>query len=266
LIANPAAGGEVQNAAPRIVVELFFDILSPYSYFAFETLCRYREVWKLQLKLRPVFQSAIIKATNNAPPALQPVKAPYLTKDIRRLSTYFELPLGRFPPSRMQSVLMGTLPVQRMLVAVQAAHGDEVLEIVTRNLWQRYLLRDEDILEESSKVAVLQEGTGLSAEQARAVLEAANQDAAKKALSDNTAEALKHGAFGVPTIVFPVVQQAEPGSAAAAGGSASVSKQMVFGSDRFHIMAQLLGKRWMGPRPDKEQAAPVPRRMITSRL
>jgi glutathione S-transferase kappa 1 len=243
-----------------VPVDFFFDVLSPYSYFAFESLCRYRGVWGLQLRLRPVFQSALIQATGNSPPALNAAKAPYLSHDIRRLAIYFSVPLGEFPPSRMPAVLHGTLPVQRMLVALQSLHGDAALESVARLLWQRYLLTDEDILSAESKLAVLQQAAGLTLEQAQAVLTAANEPAAKKALADNTAAALAHGAFGVPTITFPLTDA----EARAREGGASTA--MIFGSDRFHIMAQLLNKTWVGPKPPVVAPVVEKKRRIMSRL
>jgi len=258
---NLAAASEsaASPEASLVPVDFFFDILSPYSYFAFEALCRYRHVWGLRLRLRPVFQSALISATGNQPPALNPAKAPYLTQDIRRLAVYFDVPMGQFPPSRMPAVLMGTLPVQRMLVALQAAHGDAALEAVTRALWLRYLVTDTDILSAESRLGVLQEAAGLSLEQAQVVLTASTQDAAKKALQANTTEALAHGAFGVPTIVFPVPAASETGT--------KDGKAMLFGSDRFNVMAQLLNKTFVGPHPTAAAAAaPEKKRRIISRL
>ena len=44
------------QAAKKVAVDLFFDIVSPYSYLAFESLVRYQSIWdRMDLKLRPVF-------------------------------------------------------------------------------------------------------------------------------------------------------------------------------------------------------------------
>jgi 2-hydroxychromene-2-carboxylate isomerase len=50
-------------------------------------------------------------------------------------------------------------------------------------------------------------------------------------------EALREGAFGVPTLVVVGHPGLPPG------------RRMFFGCDRFEQMAALLGKPWMGPCP-----------------
>ncbi|KAF6085927.1 glutathione S-transferase kappa 1 [Phyllostomus discolor] len=45
---------------PR-TVELFYDVLSPYSWLGFEILCRYKNVWNIQLQLRPSLIAGIMK-------------------------------------------------------------------------------------------------------------------------------------------------------------------------------------------------------------
>lgn len=54
----------------RLLVELYYDVVSPYSYFAFEVLCRYRQPWNLQLDLKPFFLPAVMKAAGTTSPAV----------------------------------------------------------------------------------------------------------------------------------------------------------------------------------------------------
>uniref|UniRef100_A0A8C3VYX9 Glutathione S-transferase kappa 1 n=1 Tax=Catagonus wagneri TaxID=51154 RepID=A0A8C3VYX9_9CETA len=42
-------------------LELFYDVLSPYSWLAFEILCRYKNIWNVDLQLRPSLISGIMK-------------------------------------------------------------------------------------------------------------------------------------------------------------------------------------------------------------
>uniref|UniRef100_A0A8C9JDL9 Glutathione S-transferase kappa 1 n=1 Tax=Panthera tigris altaica TaxID=74533 RepID=A0A8C9JDL9_PANTA len=46
--------------APR-TLELFYDVLSPYSWLGFEVLCRYKKLWNINLQLRPSLIAAIMK-------------------------------------------------------------------------------------------------------------------------------------------------------------------------------------------------------------
>ncbi|XP_054242576.1 glutathione S-transferase kappa 1 isoform X2 [Indicator indicator] len=49
----------------RTVVELFYDVVSPYSWLGFEVLCRYQHVWNIDLRLRPAFLGGIMQATGS---------------------------------------------------------------------------------------------------------------------------------------------------------------------------------------------------------
>ncbi|XP_044535541.1 glutathione S-transferase kappa 1 isoform X1 [Gracilinanus agilis] len=42
-------------------LELFYDVLSPYSWLGFELLCRYQNIWNINLQLRPSFIAGIMK-------------------------------------------------------------------------------------------------------------------------------------------------------------------------------------------------------------
>ncbi|XP_004382424.1 glutathione S-transferase kappa 1 isoform X3 [Trichechus manatus latirostris] len=43
------------------IVELYYDVLSPYSWLSFEVLCRYQHVWNVDLQLRPSYIAGIMK-------------------------------------------------------------------------------------------------------------------------------------------------------------------------------------------------------------
>ncbi|XP_062343399.1 glutathione S-transferase kappa 1 isoform X2 [Cinclus cinclus] len=49
----------------RTVVELFYDVISPYSWLAFEALCRYRHIWNIDLRFRPAFLGGIMQQTGS---------------------------------------------------------------------------------------------------------------------------------------------------------------------------------------------------------
>ncbi|XP_070318482.1 glutathione S-transferase kappa 1 isoform X2 [Odocoileus virginianus] len=45
---------------PR-TLELFYDVLSPYSWLAFEVLCRYKNIWNVSLQLQPTLIAGIMR-------------------------------------------------------------------------------------------------------------------------------------------------------------------------------------------------------------
>nr|KAF6338086.1 glutathione S-transferase kappa 1 [Pipistrellus kuhlii] len=49
---------------PR-TVELFYDVLSPYSWLGFEILCRYKNIWNVHLQLRPSLIAGIMKSSGS---------------------------------------------------------------------------------------------------------------------------------------------------------------------------------------------------------
>lgn len=76
----------------KVPVILYFDILSPFSYFGFELLSRYQKVWtKMDLKYKPVQISKIFEESGNSAPLLVPTKAAYLFKSIKLLNEFYKV-------------------------------------------------------------------------------------------------------------------------------------------------------------------------------
>jgi glutathione S-transferase kappa 1 len=49
-------------------IELYYDCLSPFSFLAFTTLCRYEKLWGFDYVLKPVLLGGIMASTKNLPP------------------------------------------------------------------------------------------------------------------------------------------------------------------------------------------------------
>ncbi|XP_054420531.1 glutathione S-transferase kappa 1 [Pteronotus mesoamericanus] len=220
---------------PR-TVELFYDVLSPYSWLGFEILCRYKNIWNIHLQLRPSLIAGIMKDSGNKPPALVPRKAQYMTSDIKLLRQHVQVPL-KLPKDFFAVILeKGSLSAMRFLTAVNMEHP-EVLERASRELWMRVWARDEDITEPQSILAAA-EKAGMSTEQARRLLEKISTPQVKNQLKETTEAACQYGAFGLPVTVVHVDNQTH----------------MLFGSDRMELLAHLLGEKWMGPVPAAARA------------
>lgn len=135
----------------QFVVEFFYDVVSPYSYFAFEELLRLQaEEWQdvlgggggrreAAVVLRPFFLGAVMHAAGNRPPATVPAKGSYMMgldvpRYARALGLTIQLP-SSFPAS--------TLLAQRVLTALDRQDRNQRdpqarLRAATRRMWQLY--------------------------------------------------------------------------------------------------------------------------------
>lgn len=216
--------------APR-TLELFYDVLSPYSWLGFEVLCRYQNIWNISLRLRPSYIAGIMRDSGNKPPALVPRKALYMKQDLMRLKHHFQVPLRHPKDFNFVILQKGSLSAMRFLTAVSMDHPKS-LEQVSRELWMRIWSRDEDIVEPQSILAAAQKA-GLSAEEVQGLLEKSSTEQVKNQLKETTEAACRYEAFGLPLTVAHVDGQTH----------------VLFGSDRMELLAHLLGEKWMGPVP-----------------
>lgn len=216
--------------APR-VLELFYDVLSPYSWLGFEVLCRYQHLWNIKLKLRPALLAGIMKDSGNQPPAMVPHKGQYILKEIPLLKQLFQVPMSVPKDFFGEHVKKGTVNAMRFLTAV-SMEQPEMLEKVSRELWMRIWSRDEDITE-SQNILSAAEKAGMATAQAQHLLNKISTELVKSKLRETIGAACKYGAFGLPTTVAHV----------------DGKTYMLFGSDRMELLAYLLGEKWMGPVP-----------------
>uniref|UniRef100_A0A8C7E4U1 Glutathione S-transferase kappa n=1 Tax=Naja naja TaxID=35670 RepID=A0A8C7E4U1_NAJNA len=205
-------------------VECFYDVVSPYSWIGFEIICRYRPIWNLDLHLRPVFLSGIMKATGNQPPAMLPKRGEYLLKDVSRMAKYCQVPINS-PKDFVNTVIeKGSLLAMRFITAVDTAEP-QFLESVSRELWMRIWSRDEDIVQPESILAAAKKA-GLSLDKSQELLKMSTSPEIKNRLKETTDEVLKFGAFGLPCFVIQTDGQ----------------PQLFFGSDRIELLGNVLGE------------------------
>uniref|UniRef100_A0A8C9DD88 Glutathione S-transferase kappa n=1 Tax=Prolemur simus TaxID=1328070 RepID=A0A8C9DD88_PROSS len=193
-------------------LELFYDVLSPYSWLSFEVLCRYQNIWNIKLQLRPSLIAGIMKDS---------VSCPLLKTrdDIKLLRQHFQIPI-QFPKDFISVILeKGSMSAMRFLTALSLEHP-EMLEKVSRELWMRVWSRAA-------------EKAGMTIEQAQGILEKISTPKVRNQLKETTEAACRYGAFGLPITVAHVDGQTH----------------MLFGSDRMELLAYLLGEKWMGPVP-----------------
>lgn len=162
-------------------LELFFDVVSPYSYMACSRIDEVAVQHGVTVQWRPFFLGGVMKATGNKPPAQLPARGLYMLKDLTRWSTRLDVPF-RFP-----SIFpMNTLAAQRIL-ASEPDH--DAMRDLAKRLFRAYWADDRDI----SDAAVLADIAGAEA------LARAQSPEAKAALRAPTDQAVARGAFGAPT-------------------------------------------------------------------
>ncbi|XP_014781111.1 glutathione S-transferase kappa 1 isoform X2 [Octopus bimaculoides] len=225
------------SSAPRKLVELFYDVVSPYSWLAFEVLNRYKNYWNINLCLKPVFLGGIMQKTGNKPPALgSPEKAKYLFVDIQRMSKYFDVPL-KLPSDPFTTMFgKGSLNAQRFITAIDMMEP-KFTGNISQLLWMRIHGLDKDITEIKSFQEV-GEQAGIPPNVLTKALSRISDVEIKNRLKEYTDEAIEKGAFGLPAIVAHVNNE----------------EQMIFGCDRFPILALILNEHWNGPYPAVNQS------------
>ncbi|CAE6463647.1 unnamed protein product, partial [Rhizoctonia solani] len=118
-------------APPRISIKFCYDIVSPYSYLAFESLTRYRELWNIDLELCPYFLGGVMVAANNRPPMSVKLKGDYLAQEVKRLGEEAGLKIN----VAWQNNPPNTMGVARFLRAYKDVSSATELENVSRRLF-----------------------------------------------------------------------------------------------------------------------------------
>ncbi|XP_053289338.1 LOW QUALITY PROTEIN: glutathione S-transferase kappa 1-like [Pleuronectes platessa] len=222
------------------VIELFYDVVSPYSWLGFELMCHYRTVWNVEVKLRPALLGGVMQGSGIRSPGMVPDKSVYMTHDLQRFSNHFEVPLS-FPSDPTEAIYKkGSLSAMRFVTAVQKREkdGDKQVEQVSRELWRRIWSQDKDITEPAS-LSEAAKKAGLSDDDIKSAMESYNTKEIKDKLKSTTLDALlDYKSIGLPMMVCHIDGKPE----------------MYFGSDRFELMAHSLEEKWLGPVPHKAAA------------
>ena len=215
--------------AVRTPVKLYYDILSPYAWFGFESLCRYQKPWNLDLQLKPFSIQHVMEKSGNTSPAFNPSKVSLINHDLKRVSGMMNLPYVPLANVADSLLVKGTNKAMRTLSAAQI-HSPDHLEELTRQLWLSLYSRQEDITDNQIILKCCQ-----LAGEGEELIEQSKSGGAKQQMIDNTNEALQSKCFGAPwfTTVNPK--------------SGRVEK--FFGHDRVEMLGWVLDKKYVGHNP-----------------
>ncbi|KAI1242154.1 Glutathione S-transferase kappa 1, partial [Lamprotornis superbus] len=185
-------------------------------------LCRYRNIWNIDLRFRPAFLGGIMQQTGNKPPAMLPKRGEYLLKDMKRMAKYYQVPLRMSADAFQQIMGTSSLTAMRFITAIDMTNP-QYLEPLSREFWMRFWSQHEDISQPENLLTVARQA-GLSAELSQKALEMISSATVKDRLKETTAEALKYGAFGMPAVVAHY--EGEP--------------HLFFGSDRLELLGSFI--------------------------
>ncbi|KAF2666001.1 putative thioredoxin [Microthyrium microscopicum] len=206
-------------------IELFYDTVSPYSWYALHYLQKNREALSshgINIELTPVFLGGIMQKSGNTPPWKNTNKATMGTIDKARAQKYFGLEFGTpdfFPAF--------TLLPQRSLTYIKDKYPPAKLEEASVECWKMMWMENKDITKPELMIECL--ARHFDEADIRAIMQAANSPEYKSKLLASTDRALETGAYGCPW--FEVTNH-------------KGVKEPFFGSDRFHYMWEFLELPW----------------------
>ena len=164
-------------------VDFYFDFISPYSYLAATQLKRFSERYQIEFEWIPVNLPKLIKLSGNKPPGMIKNKALYSLRDLKRWSNYLQVPFKMIRPGTFDS-----RPALRLAAALngndRAAFSAGLFNSLwsgridpTEEGWIARVIKDNDFPESWELISL-------------------------DLLNEHTEQAVKAGAFGVPTFIL----------------------------------------------------------------
>ena len=200
----------VQNAVMRI--DFYYDIVCPYAYLGSIQIEALAKRCNAELRWHPVLLGGIFRSVGGSQSPMTQMSAPrarHNALDLQRWADLWGAPLN-FPAEHPRR----TVNTMRLLTGTPHDDRPALTHRLYRAYWEDGLdLADRDVLN----------AVALEAGADPALIDS---PAARQGLFDATAEAVAHGAFGVPAMV--------------------VDGTLWWGQDRMNFVEKSLGGRWPG--------------------
>jgi len=206
----------------RGTLQCFFDVVSPCSYIAFESLLQYEARLPVKINFRPVFNGVIMKNSNNAAPAAIKRKGEQMFRDVPMVADYWAIPYRNISNFNDRVMKKRSTPAMRFLTACKEHESEQTFRAAIRALFTRLYVADRDIFEEEDVRKLFDEKHFTNREHLYYLM---NTDRIRESLVNTTNEALENGAYGVPWLTL------KP------DGKETIQ---LFGSDRLNIICHLL--------------------------
>jgi 2-hydroxychromene-2-carboxylate isomerase len=169
---------------PRL--EVFFDYISPFAYFASELVAPLAQRHGAEVAWRPLELLRLSPFANGAP--YSPAKRAYVVQDVLRTAEMREIPIATPEPFPVQS----TLALRVTLAARDTELFDSLRPLLFRAAW----LEQRDLADEG----VLADCIARAGGDPVTLLEHARREATRAELDALTAQAESRGVFGVPSV------------------------------------------------------------------
>lgn len=193
-------------------VEFYFDVGSPYSYFAHYELQKIAARHQAEIIWRPILLGAVLKETGNIPPLQVPAKGRYVLSDLQKWATHYQLPFQMNP-----SFPINTIQLMRGAVAMQQ-QGQAAFLHYLDVVFKAMFVEPRNLNDPQEVAATFQEaGLDLAFIQKRI-----GEDEIKNKLRTETEVAVARGIFGAPTFF--------------------VGDEMYWGQDRLLFVEEALAK------------------------
>jgi 2-hydroxychromene-2-carboxylate isomerase len=219
--AGPPPGGprafEAPAAQPGARVDVYFDVASPFAYFALHQLPALAASGA-SMRLVPILLGALFRDISQANVpllAFSPAKLRYVTQELGRWGRWWGVPfeMPRKFPQR-------TIAAQRLAI-LAADEGTDAGIRLARALGRAFWAEQRD-LEDGATLRAILAAEGLP----EGWIERTADPAIKARLADNTAAAKERGVFGVPTFIVD-------------------GQHLFWGQDRLELVARALaGRVW----------------------
>ncbi len=188
-------------------IDFYFDFISPYTYLAVTKMDKFVAEHDVQVNWIPVNLPKLIKLSGNTPPATIKNKALYSLRDLKRWAEYLDVPFKMIRPGTFDS-----RPAMYIAWALQGNDRVCFCKAIFEAIWSGDVdIRSEHWLDDIfAQKQLPQAWRHIAHEQA------------KQELDETTQQALKAGAFGVPTFVL----------------HGDVRPQLFFGVDRMDFLSR----------------------------
>ena len=175
------------------MIEVFFDISSPWTYLAFHNLQLVESELKARLTWRPILVGGVFNTVNPSVYANRerpvPAKAAYMLKDLRDWAMVAGLKIN-MPPN-----VFPVNSVKAMRACILLAPQGKLVDFA-QAAFSAYWSHQEDI----SNDAVLTKVCERAGVDSAAVLTGIERSEVKAALRVNTEDLIARGGFGSPTL------------------------------------------------------------------